>query len=192
MWVDEPVWLESMVGATPMWHNQYPHYVHPDIRSVWDRLAEGITDADVQQRSRIFVSRASQGANRSCRNTREVEQFFAAHGFEVIYPELLDLSEQAGVFSKAEVIAGFGGSALFNLTFARRLSTLIVLNHEAYTARNENLYSSVLGCDVHYFWSTPDSQHPPGGWSEQAYYSDWDFDFERNREPLEKLLNELE
>ena len=193
VWVDEPVWLESMVGATPMWHNQYPHYVHPEIRElVWDRLAAGVTNDDVPQRRRIFVSRQGRGANRTCRNSAQVEELFAAHGFEVIYPELLDLGEQAGVFAKAEVIAGFGGSALFNLTFARQVETLIVLNHEAYTAKNEHLYSSVLGCDTHYFWSSPDVQHPQGGWSEAAYYSDWDFDFERNRDPLTELLDRLE
>ena len=31
VWVNEPVWLSSVVSATPMWHNAVPHYVHPDI-----------------------------------------------------------------------------------------------------------------------------------------------------------------
>jgi hypothetical protein len=66
---------------------------------------------------------------------------------------------------------------------------MIVLNHEAYTARNEHLFSAVLGGDVHYFWSSPDIAHPKGGWSEAAYYSGWEFDFERNRADLERLLN---
>jgi hypothetical protein len=75
--------------------------------------------------------------------------------------------------------------------FARRLSTLIVLAHEAYTARNEHLFTTLLGGDVHYFWSGPDIAHPSGGWDQRAFYSDWEFDFERNRAPLDELVDTL-
>jgi hypothetical protein len=42
VWVDEPVRLGSLVAATPMWHNADPHYVHPDVEVVGDRLADGL------------------------------------------------------------------------------------------------------------------------------------------------------
>jgi capsular polysaccharide biosynthesis protein len=191
VWVDEPVWLEAAVGATPMWHNQHPHWVHPEIAQIWARLRDGIANVGVEPRRRVFVSRPID-RNRACRNTAEVECYFTERGFDVVYPERLDLSDQAGIFAQAEVVAGFGGSALFNLMFSQKLSTLIVLSHEAYTARNEHLFASVLGCDSHYFWSTPDVSHPPGGWSEEAYYSSWEFDFDRNRGPLDKLLDSVD
>ncbi len=38
VWADEPVWLSSLVTATPMWQNEDPHYVHPGIEQVWRRL----------------------------------------------------------------------------------------------------------------------------------------------------------
>ena len=129
--------------------------------------------------------------SRLCRNAGEVEALFAAHGFDVVYPEHLDLREQAGMFRDAEVLAGFGGSALFNMLYSQHLQTLIVLNHEAYTARNEQLYALVKGCAVHYFWSDPDLQHPVDGYSERAFRSPWEFDFDRNREPLTELFKTL-
>ncbi len=189
VWVDEPVWLEDVVAATPMWHNQFPYYVHPDLAGTWSRLRENLRRPLSTPPSRkIFVSRRDDTGNRSCRNTREVEAFFADHGFDVLYPELFDLGEQAAIFADAEVVAGFGGSAVFNILFSTKLRTLILLNHEAYTARNEHLYTALLGGDVHYFWSSPDVSHPEGGWSEEAYYSGWEFDFARNRAGLETVL----
>jgi capsular polysaccharide biosynthesis protein len=189
--VDQPVWVDRMVGVTPMWHNALPHYVQPQIAAVWDRLTEGIDPVEYDGARKIFVSRQADLKKRPCRNASEVEALFAAHGFDVVYPELLDLRAQAGLFRDAEVVAGFGGSALFNMLYCERLETLIVLNHESYTARNEHLYSLVKGCDVHYFWSDPDLRHPDGGWTETAFRSPWEFDFTRNREPLTALLNAL-
>lgn len=189
--VDRPVWVDRMVGATPMWHNARPHYVHPDIAGVWDRLTKGVDPVTYDGAKKIFVSRQSHQPWRACRNAAEVEALFAAHGFDVVYPELLDLREQAGLFRDAEVVAGFGGSALFNMLYCEHLQMLIVVNHEAYTARNEHLYSLVKGCDVHYFWSDPDIDHPDGGWTREAFRSPWEFDFDRNRELLTDLLGSL-
>jgi hypothetical protein len=67
----------------------------------------------------------------------------------------------------------------------------VVLNHESYTARNEHLYAAVLGCTEHYFWSPADIAHPTNGWSADAYYSGWEFDFERNLDQLTRLLRSL-
>lgn len=191
VWIDAPVWVETLVGATPMWHNQPPHYVHPGLVDVWDRLGNALIDEDAPSHRWLFVSRRDLLSNRACRNTRAVESFFAERGFSVIYPEDWSLSEQAGMFAHAEVIAGFGGSALFNVMFARKLKTLIVLNHEAYTARNEHLFTALMDVTVHYFWSTPDVQHPVGGWNQKAYYSGWEFDFERNAIDLDAVLADL-
>jgi capsular polysaccharide biosynthesis protein len=191
VWLDHPAYVQSIVAATPMWHNKAPHYVNPRIQETWDRLGNSLIDPSAPGYPKIFVSRRVEQKNRHCRNSRAVEAFFAYNGFEIIYPELFDLSVQAGIFSKARVIAGFGGSAMSNILFARNVSTVILLSHEAYTARNEHLFTCVLGCDVHYFWSDPDISHPEGGYAWQAFYSNWEFDFERNGPILQNLLDNL-
>ena len=176
-----------------MWHNAAPHYVHPDIAATWRRLSEGLTTGrpnDEVLPERIFVSRSEGAKHRECRNIREVEDVFRQRGYRVIYPERLSLPDQAAIFGAARVIAGFGGSALFNVMHSRHLETMIILNHEAYTARNEHLFTSVIGADVHYFWSDPDVAHGET-WSQAAFYSDWEFDFERNGADLDRLLDAL-
>ncbi|WP_166849836.1 DUF563 domain-containing protein [Isoptericola sp. BMS4] len=187
-WVDRPVYLESMYGATPMFHNSAPHYVHPEIRAVWERIRDGLRDDSAPSWDRIFVSRRDTLGNRRCLNREEVEDYFSAAGFEVIYPEDYGLATQAAIFSRARVVAGFGGSAMFNTLFADRLEDMIVLSQQAYTARNEVLISLPLDVRLHYFWNRPDVQHPPGGWSRAAYKSSWTFDFAQHREQLDRVI----
>jgi len=191
VWSDDPVSVDTLVGATPMWHQVDPYYVHPDLIDTWERLAHGLTDGDPdggEAHERIFVSRGSGAHNRACRNQEEVEAHFADRGFEIVYPEDHPLPEQVRIFRKARVIAGFGGSGLFNMMYARRLERLIVLNHEAYAARNEHMFSSVLGNEQHYFWSKQDVQRDPGMAYTDVFQSDWEFDFERNRADLDAVL----
>ncbi len=188
VWAEDPVWVDSIASASPMWHNQAPHYVHPEITATYDRIGERLIDWSTPRHHKIFVSRASRSPRRTCRNASDVENYFTERGFTVVYPETLPIRQQAGLFAQARVIAGFGGSALFNMMFAKNLKTLVLLSHEAYTARNEHLFASLRDCTAHYFWSPPDIPHPENGWSQAAFYSDWEFDFGRNAADLSEVL----
>lgn len=192
VWVDEPVWLNSIVTATPMWQNQAPYYVHPQLGRTWERMREGAVVKRAERPPRIFVSRRPNLTNRSCRNAAAVEGVFARYGFAIVFPEELDLAEQASVFGNATIVAGFAGSGLFNICYAGQMTTLIVLSQEAYTARYEHLYTMLLGWTTHYFWSTPDIPQPPRRMTRESYLSAWDFDFDRNGDDLAQLLGSLE
>jgi capsular polysaccharide biosynthesis protein len=191
VWVDGPVSVTSLVGCTPMWHNAPPFYAHPAIRETWARLRAGLVgDGQVDTAApRIFVTRRQ--FNRPCSNVDEVERFFADRGYAIVAPEELSFAEQVATFAGARVVAGFGGAGMFNLAYAERLETVIVLNQSAYHARNELLYAAVHGADLHTFWSSPDHQHPPGGYSPLAHQSSWTFDLELNGAQLDRLLARL-
>jgi capsular polysaccharide biosynthesis protein len=190
--VTRPVHLDSLVSATMMWHNWPPYFVHPAIRAVWRRIADNVINPDGPSFDKVFVSRPASHWRRRCENHGDVEAFFAAHGFTIAYPEEYDLGDQAALFANATTIAGWGGSALFNLMYAQRVQTIIILSQEGYTARNEHLFTAVIGCEVHYFWSTANEPQPEAGWSLSAYQSEWTFDFARNEAPLSALLGSLD
>jgi capsular polysaccharide biosynthesis protein len=187
---DRPVALHSVVGASPMWHNKSPFYAHPDIRETWDRLTTGLlAGRDAASHERIFVSRgASLSRRRGCRNQGEVEAFFAGRGFHILYPEELSLPDQAGLFAGARVVAGFGGSAMFNLMHCRRLEAAVVISHHAYVARNEHLFASVLGGQLHYFWQPSDVPPPAVGRNKASSGSSFAFDFAAYGEALARVL----
>lgn len=193
-WVDHPVYVDSLCGATPMLHDKGPHYIHPAITDVWDTLAANLVDREFRAPRRVFVSRrpSYRRGNRRCRNAEQVEAFFAERGFTIVYPELLARGEQVALFSGASVIAGFAGSAMYSLMFASHHPAVIILSHDAYTARTEHLITSVRGGVVHYFWSSSDVAHPTDGWSQRAYYSSWMFDFLQHSKTLDSVIRDLE
>lgn len=191
MWVDERLAVSSYVSATSLFQMHAPPYIHPQQLVTWERLGDNLIDPALAGAERIFISRRERFAGRSMHNLQQVEELFSSNGFTIYYPEDHSIAEQASTFATAKVVAGVGGSAMFNLAYARSLETLIILNHESYTARNEHLISAHKDWDVHYFWSRSDVQHPAGGWSVDAYQSSWSFDFARNERALTDLLTSL-
>ena len=190
-WSDRPVQLRSVVAASPMWHNHEPYYVHPDLRDTWARLTAGLlAGAEPAPHERIFVSRGASLSNRrGCRNQEEVESFFASRGFHVFYPEQLPLAEQVALFAGARVVAGFAGSAMANLMHCQRLEAVVAISHNAYVARNEHLFASVLGAQLHYFWEAADVERPRGVTRSKASdRSSFAFDFATQGDDLGRVL----
>jgi capsular polysaccharide biosynthesis protein len=187
---DRPVLLRSVTGASPMWHNKSPFYVHPDIRDTWARVTTGLlAGVDPSPHEKIFVSRGSSlSRRRGCRNQHDVERFFADRGYHVLFPESLPLPDQVRLFAGARVVAGFGGSAMFNLMHCRRLEAAVVISHHAYVARNEHLFTSVLGGQLHYFWQASDVPPPKVGRNKASSGSTFAFDFTAYGDDLARVL----
>ena len=193
VWSHQPVTLDGLVGATPMWHNQFDHFAHPEIRTrVWEPITRGLAGDRPGGNERLFVSRRRHGdLNRLCRDADQVESAFADHGFDIVYPEDYSLHDQAALFRTARVVAGFGGSGMFNLMHCQQLDNVIVLNSEGYIARNEHLYAAVLGARADYFWGVPDVPAVRRSWTQASYTSPWRFDFDRNGAALDEVLRGL-
>jgi capsular polysaccharide biosynthesis protein len=172
-----------------MWHNREPFSAHPDIQETWARLTAGLLAGEPPAaHERIFVSRGDTlHHRRGCTNQEQVERLFAERGYHVLYPEKHSLREQAAIFAGARVVAGFAGSAMFNMMHTRRLEAVVVLSHNAYPHLNEHLFARLRGAALHHFWSpshetaelTPLAQAP------------WSFDFAHRGPQLERLLAEL-
>lgn len=192
VWSDHPVRLTSVVGATPMWQNHAPFYAHPGIRETWARLSAGLLSGrEPARHERLFVSRGQDVQHRrGCRNQDEVERFFADRGFLVLYPEEHPLEEQVAMFAGARVVAGFAGSAMFNLMHARRLEAVVVLSHDAYVHRNEHMFARLHGAQLHHFWS-PHDEVPESAGPRAQIRSSWAFDFPGLGGDLDRLTAEL-
>lgn len=185
----EPVRVETLIGATPQFHNR--RYVDPDLSRIWDQLRAMIRpDASVERVPRIFVPRPPDGT-RQCRNGDEVEQIFLDHGFQVIRPELLPIPDQVAIFATAQVVAGYGGSAMFSMIYSDRPGIRIVIGSDRYTASNEYLISAVKGDSYHHFWCPALIQAPDGEFNADAFHSDFVFDTARDGDNLRRLLGGL-
>jgi capsular polysaccharide biosynthesis protein len=190
-WVTGDVEVESLVAATTMWEKDYPHYAHPGLRDVWATLRGALVVPGAPSTTKIFVTRPSDLEARHCRNAAEVDEHFARRGFAVVRPETMSLAEQATLFAGAEVIAGFGGAAMFNVLFSAAPRAVLLLDHESYLAKDEQLFGLLSGAQVHCFWSAADVPRVEGSWDPAASKSAWEFDFARNRGDLDELLATL-
>lgn len=186
-WASGDVAVTSYVSPTMPWHNGRPHHFHPVVQEVWARLRGALVRSEARSPERVFASR--DRAARTCRNQPEVDAWFARRGFTVVYPERLSIPEQATLFGNARVVAGFGGSAMFNALFAEHLDKLIVLTHDKYVARNEWLFGAALADELHYFWAEPDLHIGPETRWRQVFHSAWAFDFERFGSELDAALS---
>ncbi|KRE98815.1 hypothetical protein ASG88_17410 [Nocardioides sp. Soil777] len=191
VWLEEPVVVDTLFTATPQLHNKEPYSIDPRITEVWDRVLHGLlrNAPEPSGRERIFVTR--RAGHRLCHNWAEVEAEFTDAGFGVVDPSRHALPEQARLFHDARAVGGFGGTGMFNLVFADQAPPVVVLNHAAYDARNEELITAARGSDLHYLWSAPDRDHPAGGFDYRAFQSPWRFDVEQHGQALRALLRDL-
>lgn len=178
----ESVHVDALVAAMPQLVN--PRYVDDGIRQTWEQIGRGVGTSPTAERpaEKIFLSRRRQ-SQRVCSNTPEVEAFFETMGFTIVLPEKLDFSEQVRIFSGARIIAGFGGSALFNAMF-NPTAKIIVLTSRSYVAANEYLIASANGNEIHYFWAPATVEQPDSGFSTEAYRSGFEFPLREHQDAL--------
>lgn len=180
----EAVEVETLYAASPQLEN--PFYVDPDLPKVWRQIALGLPPGQPSSADRIFISRRPT-PKRHCAQTPQIEAFFARHGFRVIFPEDYPYSDQKMMFARARIIAGFGGSGLFNMMFNPDALVIIISGH-SYNAENEHLIAAANGNELHYFWGRSELDMPPGRYSYTAFRSAFTFDLRRHRRELRRLI----
>lgn len=189
VFVDGPVQVETLLSATPML--SMPQYIHPQIARTWLRMSDSLV-AEAPERDypkRFFCARKT--AKRACHNAEEVEALFAEQGFEILYPEEYPIPEQAAMFRNAEVVAGYAGSALFNVCYAPDPTRIVMITSESYTASNEYMMASVLGHDIDLITCRADLDQPDQGWSRQAFEASYTFDHDREGRFLAEVFATL-
>lgn len=103
--------------------------------------------ADSGRPPRLFLSRSKLkpwGPARALTNEEQVEREFAAIGFRVIHPQCLPFTRQVFLYNRAEIIAGFAGSAMHNSVFMRKGTMAITIG--SLREGDTNIRNQVL-CD---------------------------------------------
>ena len=186
---DRPQRVERLVIASLALQNHY--FASPVCKDIWSRVREGILDdSRIDLPRRVFVGR-NGGLRRRCLNNTEVETRFKEHGFQVVYPEQLDISDQIRMFSEAEAVAGYAGSGMFTMAYSKNHPTWIVLGSRAYTANTEYMIAGLYDDPIRYMLCEPEIKQPAGGWSADAYFSDFSFDFGRDGDQLDSILTRI-
>ena len=101
----------------------------------------------------IFTT-CSQGSSgigrRPLANERAVETVFERHGFAIVRPETLPVKVQVALVSNALLVAGTGGSGMFNLAFQGRLRSAFILRSDNFIQLLEMQMCAGHGVDLWY------------------------------------------
>lgn len=174
----QPVQVERLVGATPMFGN--PRYAHPDLVGIWAEIADRLeVGASIDVPERIFVGRRP-GGWRECVNAAEVEELFEGLGYTVVYPEDHSLADQVRLFRQTRAIAGFAGSGMFGLMWTAEPKPVVLIASEAYPGRNEFLIAGLLGHDLAVAWSPAELRDPDTGRRRRGVEAPFRVDLERD------------
>ncbi|HET7386185.1 MAG TPA: glycosyltransferase 61 family protein [Nocardioidaceae bacterium] len=185
----DDVTVERLYAATPMFSQ--PDYVHLEIERVWRQVSDRLAvHAEDRERPRKFFC-ARRGTKRPCRNAEDVEDLFAAHGFDVVHPEDYPLAEQAAMFRHADVIGGYAGSALFNTCLSVNPKHVVMVSSESYHAQNEYMVASVLKHRLDIAWCEADLKPTGRGFNKAVFHSPFTFNMDREGAWLQGILSSL-
>jgi len=107
-------------------------------------LRERLGVRDAEGPRFVYLSRQKLvGSSRVMMNERALIRRLDHHGFVCVDPQDLDLAAQARLLSRAEIVVGQFGAALWNLAFAPAGGVAIEISVDAY-ASNEYLFLSKL------------------------------------------------
>lgn len=145
---------EKIVAADPSLFVRADQLVVPSLKASNQTLPasdvaflrRGFLDAAPPARPtrRIFLSRAD-AAFRRLSNESALHPLLRAHGFEIVTPGRLPLTEQARLFAEAEIIAGPAGAGFANLVFATPPARVIEIAEPGWLAAFHWMISARAG-----------------------------------------------
>jgi capsular polysaccharide biosynthesis protein len=131
------------------------------------------------------VSRRVNGRQVGGRKLIEEQELidgFIARGFTVIEPADMSVTRQIASFVNADIVAGLGGSGMFNTVFCKPGTRVIDLeSSDAYLAAHSNLFSSA-GLDYSIITGREDPNDP------NMYRKGWSIGVENTLRVVDQLM----
>lgn len=105
-----------------------PSVASSSVECINEKQLEVLSVYNAKQRPgfKIWLSRSNWPVGKVYQE-KIIEDELKRNGWSIIHPESLSIIQQISVLSKAETIAGFGGSAFYLLLFCNNLNTNIKL-----------------------------------------------------------------
>jgi hypothetical protein len=109
----------------------------------WERIGRACDCGESPER--VYLSRSRYTRTRSLLNEAEVERRFAAHGFVVLHPQALSVTDQVAIIRDARLIAGGVGSAMYTSAFARPGASTLIIAPRYFAFRDDQLIAHLRG-----------------------------------------------
>lgn len=135
--IARPVKFREVIIPEPSY--QFLNFYSAEFKLICDRIAENALKEhpDVQSK-KIFLTRSAFKKSQHYElNMGVLDSYFRNNGYEIIFPEKLDLAELIALMRKAEVCASCSGSTPLNFIFAADGQDMIIVERTAILINEE-------------------------------------------------------
>ncbi|WP_332633059.1 glycosyltransferase family 61 protein [Halalkalibacter flavus] len=148
VYLHQPIQCESL--HIPVQSFVLKKYTSTLAHKTWEKIGDYYDNGIGPEK--IYVSRSKlKNKRRQLINEAKVEELFSSHGFRIIHPQELSLSQQINFFRNAKVIAGPSGSAMYNCVFQKRSSKKIILASDKFFKLNDVFINTPTKGQLSYF-----------------------------------------
>jgi capsular polysaccharide biosynthesis protein len=136
--------IESLILPQPGYVNR--HFAHPDHIRALDAFCGKRPTPDIK----VWLSRSAL-AESSVRidGEQELERALESDGWRVVHPQRLSIRDQLEIWSSAEIIAGFAGSAFHLAILIRDLQAKLVIFARRSDGMNANFQTIARARNLH-------------------------------------------
>jgi hypothetical protein len=179
-----PVKLRQVLIVTPSFllDRSVTQRFLQDVRYIRSSIARSSIARSFESDILLYVSRRGI-AKRSLVNETDVESEFQRQGFQSISPETLSLGDQVELFSRARVVAGPVGSAMYNTIFCQPGTQRLVIAPEEFTTRNDSLITAATGKSPYFVFGRSSAQE-----KRRAMLAPWSVDVADVRRGIDHVL----
>lgn len=126
--VDGPVFVENLLFIEKKTDSGWLHPSDLSVLRDFELFSKALSRA--QPKRLIYAKRIV--SKRVPYNEKEVAALFKSYGFELVIPEELDLIDEARLFSETKILASVHGSALTNMIWMQKNSSVFDIVNENY------------------------------------------------------------
>lgn len=119
-----------------------------NIKNIYNYLSSSVNS----KKGKFFLSRIKDASNRIS-NIEELENFFLKRGYNIVYPELLEVEDQISIYSGADILVSLSGSGAHNIIFAKKKCSFIEIGDvrtQKKTIPMQEYANSLSDADYHF------------------------------------------
>lgn len=165
--------VTSHASPAGNYNNQLIHKVSKDLKE------KSKNQLEKNYPKKIWLSRKNQD-RRVLLNEDDITRYLSEKGYEIIYPELISISEQVNLFNNAEVVISLHGASLTNIMYMNQNKKVLEIRIFSDTVRNA-FFSLASEFNLSYYYFLAD-----------APSSNLVSDLSINLTEFKKLINKLE
>lgn len=150
---DSPTRIKNLIVPDTSFAEQRGGY--KCFRDLCLRIGRELSPVKEREKRPIYYSKTQlQSGVGGFENENEIEAVMASNGVEIIYPEMLSISEQIALLNSRSLVFGTAGSFLHNSIFCENIPKFAIINPSLQINTNYLIIDNLTGSEIDYYHPT--------------------------------------